>query len=73
MVDLDSQMAAAFAIVVLNSAGNLGGYVGPKIMGDPKTSSGKYESSLRFLAACVFVAALLTMLLTKKKTALAPA
>ena len=59
--------SAAFAIGLINSIGNLGGYVGPKIVGMLKTSSGKYESSLWFMAACVFAAALLALLLTKKK------
>jgi ACS family tartrate transporter-like MFS transporter len=64
--------SAAFAIGLINSVGNLGGYVGPKIVGELKTSSGKYESGLWFLAGCVFVAGLLAMLLTKKKTTPAP-
>lgn len=61
--------SAALAIGLINSIGNLGGYVGPKIFGELKTSSGKYESGLWFLAGCVFVAGLLAMLLTKTKNA----
>ncbi len=64
--------SAALAIGLINSIGNLGGYFGPKIVGELKTSSGKYESGLWFLAGCVFAASLLAMLLTKSKNTPAP-
>lgn len=59
--------SAAFAIGLINAVGNLGGFVGPKIVGELKTSSGKYESGLWFLAGCALAAGLLAMLLTKSK------
>jgi ACS family tartrate transporter-like MFS transporter len=64
--------SAAFAIGLINSLGNLGGYFGPKIVGELKSSSGKYESGLWFMAGCVFLAGLLAILLTKPKNHPAP-
>ena len=59
--------SAAVAIGLINSVGNLGGYVGPKVVGELKTSSGNYQSGLWFMAGCILVAGLLAMLLTKSK------
>lgn len=59
--------SAAFAIGLINSVGNLGGFVGPKIVGYLKTSSGNFQSGLWFLAANIFIAGLLAMMLTQKK------
>ncbi len=58
--------SAAFAIGLINSVGNLGGFVGPKIVGELKTRSGDFQSGLWFLAACIFIAGLLSILLTQK-------
>jgi nitrate/nitrite transporter NarK len=59
--------SAAFAIGLINSIGNLGGFVGPKIVGELKTRSGNFESGLWFLAASILIAGLLSMLLTQRK------
>lgn len=59
--------SAAFAIGLINSVGNLGGFVGPKFVGELKTQSGNYESGLWFLAGCIFLAGLLAMLLSSPK------
>jgi MFS transporter, ACS family, tartrate transporter len=59
--------SAAFAIGLINSIGNLGGYVGPKIVGELKTRSGNFQSGLWFLAACISIAGLLATLLTQRK------
>lgn len=52
--------AAAAGIALINSVGNLGGYVGPFIVGWIKNSTGSFEMALYFLAACAFLSALIT-------------
>ena len=59
--------SAALAIGFINSVGNLGGYIGPKIVGELKKSTGTYEASLWFLAKCIFVAGILALFLSAKK------
>lgn len=48
--------AAAAAIGAINSVGNLGGFVGPSIFGYLSTSTGRYDTGLWILAACMFLA-----------------
>jgi ACS family tartrate transporter-like MFS transporter len=52
--------AAAGGIAFINSIGNLGGYVGPFIIGWIKESTGSFELGLYFLGACALGAAVLT-------------
>ena len=47
-----SGTAAAGGIALINSIGNLGGYVGPFIVGWIKDSTNSFETALYFLAAC---------------------
>ena len=47
-----SGTAAAGGIALINSVGNLGGYVGPFIVGWIKDSTSSFEMALYFLAAC---------------------
>ena len=47
-----SGTAAAAGIALINSIGNLGGYVGPFIVGWIKDSTNSFETALYFLAAC---------------------
>jgi MFS transporter, ACS family, tartrate transporter len=47
-----SGTAAAGGIALINSIGNLGGYVGPFIVGWIKDSTRSFEMALYFLAAC---------------------
>ena len=47
-----SGTAAAGGIALINSIGNLGGYVGPSIVGWIKDSTNSFEMALYFLAAC---------------------
>lgn len=54
--------AAAAGIALINSVGNLGGYVGPFIVGWIKDSTKSFEMGLYFLAACAFASALITYL-----------
>jgi ACS family tartrate transporter-like MFS transporter len=48
--------AAAAAVGLINSFGNLGGFAGPYIFGYLKTATGKFEAGMWFLAACTFAA-----------------
>jgi ACS family tartrate transporter-like MFS transporter len=52
--------AAAGAIALINAVGNLGGYVGPFIVGWIKDSTGSFQAGLYFLAACSFACAGIT-------------
>lgn len=56
--------SAAFAIGLINSVGNLGGFFGPKVVGYLKDQSGDYASGLWFLSGCILVAGLLSIGLT---------
>jgi MFS transporter, ACS family, tartrate transporter len=47
-----SGTAAAGGIALINSIGNLGGYVGPFLVGWIKDSTNGFETALYFLAAC---------------------
>ena len=48
---LPHRHAAAGAIALINATGNLGGYVGPFVVGWIKDSTGSFEAGLYFLAA----------------------
>jgi MFS transporter, ACS family, tartrate transporter len=52
--------AAAGAIALINAIGNLGGYVGPFIVGWIKDSTDSFQIGLYFLAACSLVCAVIT-------------
>jgi ACS family tartrate transporter-like MFS transporter len=52
--------AAAGAIALINATGNLGGYVGPFIVGWIKDSTNSFEIGLYFLAACSLACAVIT-------------
>ena len=58
--------AAATAIGLINSVGNLGGYIGPKIVGQLSTSTGSYAAGLWFLAGCILIGGILALFLKKK-------
>ena len=54
--------AAASGIALINSIGNLGGYVGPFIVGWIKDATGSFQAALYFLAACSALSAVITWL-----------
>jgi MFS transporter, ACS family, tartrate transporter len=54
--------AAAGAIALINATGNLGGYIGPFVVGWIKDSSGSFEAGLYFLAASAIACAVITFL-----------
>jgi len=55
-----TSMAAAGGIALINSIGNLGGYVGPFLVGWIKDSTKSFEMGVYVLAACAFTSALIT-------------
>ncbi|GGF34024.1 MFS transporter [Aliidongia dinghuensis] len=55
--------AAAGGIALVNSIGNLSGYVGPLIVGWLKDQTGGYAGGIWFLAACAFSAGVIVLLL----------
>jgi len=57
--------AAAAGIALINSIGNLGGYIGPFAVGAIKQHTGNLADGLYFLAAGVFVLAVLLTIVVK--------
>jgi MFS transporter, ACS family, tartrate transporter len=56
---------AAAGIALINSLGNLGGYVGPFIVGWIKSSTNSFEMALYFLAGCALTSAVITWFATR--------
>ncbi len=52
-----SGVAAAGGIALINSIGNLGGFIGPFAVGYLKDHAGGFAAGLTFLAACLFIGA----------------
>jgi MFS transporter, ACS family, tartrate transporter len=52
--------AAAGAIAMINAVGNLGGYVGPFVVGWIKDSTQRFDAGLYFLAVCSLMAGVIT-------------
>jgi len=52
-------------MALINSIGNLGGYVGPIIVGMIKDSTKSFEMALYFLGACALLSAVITLLATR--------
>jgi ACS family tartrate transporter-like MFS transporter len=63
--------AAAAGIALINAIGNLGGFVGPFVLGWLKDATGTYEAGLYFLAACAFGSAAITFLAVRPAVAAA--
>jgi ACS family tartrate transporter-like MFS transporter len=61
--------AAAAGIALINSIGNLGGFVGPTVMGWLRGASGNYSSGLLVLAAALVIEAVLVLSLRLPKRA----
>lgn len=55
--------ATAAAVGLINSVGNLGGFVGPYAVGFLRTSTGDYRAGMWFLAGCSLLAGLLAFLI----------
>ncbi len=61
-----SGTAAAGAIALINSVGNLGGYLGPTLLGKAKDATGSYASGMLILCGLALAAAAMTMLLRRR-------
>jgi D-galactonate transporter len=59
--------AAAGGIALINSIGNLAGFVAPYMIGSLKTSTGSLSSGLYFVAALEILASILLILFVKKR------
>jgi ACS family tartrate transporter-like MFS transporter len=57
--------SAASGIALINSAGNLGGFAGPYIVGFLKDKTGTLYGGLAFAGVSLLVAAMLVLLLPK--------
>ncbi|MDB6129589.1 MAG: major facilitator superfamily 1 [Verrucomicrobiales bacterium] len=60
--------AAATAVGLINSFGNLGGFVGPSVVGYLKDKSHNFETGLAFLAGTALIAGLLILLLPSSRS-----
>ncbi|MGX1320536.1 ACS family tartrate transporter-like MFS transporter [Bradyrhizobium sp. USDA 377] len=61
--------AAAAGIATINSIGNLGGFAGPAMIGWIKDQTGSFVGGLYFVAGLLVLSAVLTLLLSRAKTA----
>lgn len=57
--------AAAAGIATINSIGNLGGFVGPSMIGWIKDVTGSFAGGLYFVAALLVVSAVVTLILSR--------
>jgi ACS family tartrate transporter-like MFS transporter len=62
-----SGSAAAAGIATINSIGNLGGFVGPTLIGWIKDSTGSFLGGLYFVSGLLVLSAVLTLLLSRAK------
>ena len=54
--------AAAAAVGFINCTASIGGFVGPKIIGDLSQRTGSFRGGFVFMIACWFIASLLVLL-----------
>jgi MFS transporter, ACS family, tartrate transporter len=64
--------AAAAAIALINSIGNLGGYLGPTLLGKAKDATGSYATGMLILGGLALAAAAMTMFLRERQKAETP-
>ncbi|CUR52213.1 Major facilitator superfamily transporter [Nitrosotalea devaniterrae] len=62
-----TETSAAVSIGLINSIGNLGGFIGPSIVGYLKTSTDSYSLGSIFMVASLLIAACLILALKKTK------
>jgi len=60
--------AAAAGIAAVNSVGNIGGFVGPSLIGYIVAATGRTEGGLVVIGACLILCSILTLLIRKKQT-----
>jgi MFS transporter, ACS family, tartrate transporter len=64
-----SGSAAAAGIATINSIGNLGGFVGPAMIGWIKDLTGSFQGGLLFVAGLLVLSAILTLVLARSQPA----
>jgi ACS family tartrate transporter-like MFS transporter len=64
-----SSSAAAAAVGFINCTASIGGFVGPKIIGNLSQSSGSFNSGFIFMIACFIIASLLVLICPREKPA----
>jgi ACS family tartrate transporter-like MFS transporter len=62
-----SGTAAAGGIALVNSIGNLGGFLGPYVVGWIRDSAKSYEAGLLFLAGCALLSAIIALVTVKSE------
>jgi len=62
-----SGAAAATGIATINSLGNLGGFVGPAMIGWIKDQTGSFQGGLYFVAGLLVISAVTTLLLARSQ------
>jgi ACS family tartrate transporter-like MFS transporter len=68
-----SGSAAAAGIATINSIGNLGGFVGPAMIGWIKDLTGSFRGGLFFVAGLLVLSAVLTLVLARSQRSSAAA
>ncbi|MFK0333930.1 MFS transporter [Rhizobium sp. NPDC090275] len=64
--------AAAAGIATINSIGNLGGFVGPSMIGWIKDTTGSFAGGLYFVAALLVLSAVVTLILARTSSSRDP-
>lgn len=64
---LMSGTAAAVAIALINSFGNLGGYFGPYIIGSKRSSGGGFRGGMLVITACLVLAGILSLVVRQRR------
>lgn len=63
-----SSSAAAAAVGFINCMASIGGFVGPKIVGELSQRTGSFESGFVFMIACWTIASLLVLVCPRERT-----
>jgi sugar phosphate permease len=63
-----SASAAAAAVGFINSTASIGGFVGPKIIGELSQRSGSFHSGFIFMAICWVIASILVLLCPRERS-----
>lgn len=69
---LMSGVAAAAGIAVINSLGNLGGYFGPYIIGQKRSSGGGFKEGMLIIAATLALAGIIALLVRSPRLHASP-
>src|SRR5204862_6450252 len=62
-----SASAAAAAVGFINCTASIGGFFGPKIMGDLSQRTGSFRGGFIFMVACWIIASLLVLLCPRER------